>query len=52
MDKVKAPKDGTEAFYQGFTLDNNPYPDWTEEFEEWDRDFLETAKNYNEEKQH
>jgi len=45
----EVPKDGTEAFYEGFELEDNPFPEFIEEFEEWDRDFLEVHKHYKEE---
>ena len=43
------PGDGAEAFYQGFQLDDNPWPEWDGRFEEFDEDFLETTKHYEEE---
>jgi len=43
---MTVPKDGTDAFYEGFDLENNPFPGWDQRFEEWDRDFLETANEY------
>jgi len=49
---MKVPEDGTDAFYEGFSLEDNPFPEWEQGFEEWDRDFLEAAKNYKEEGRH
>jgi len=43
---MTVPKDGTDAFYEGFDLENNPFPEWDGGFEEWNRDFLETANEY------
>ena len=51
-DKEHVPKDGTDAFYEGFDLEDNPFPEFIEEFEEWDRDFMEAANNYKEEGRH
>jgi len=45
----KIPENGTDAFYEGFSLEDNPFPEWEQRFEEWDKDFLEVAKNYKEE---
>ena len=45
----EVPKDAYEAFYEGFDLEDNPWPDWTQGFEDWDRDYLEVAKHYKEE---
>ena len=42
-------EDGCEAFYAGAKLEDNPFPEWESRWEEWDRDFLECAKNYKEE---
>lgn len=45
---MKAPEDGTDAFYEGFDLEDNPFPEFDGRFEEWDRDFLDTANSYTE----
>ena len=42
-------EDGCEAFYEGFDLEDNPWPEFDHRFDPWDRDFLECAKNYREE---
>jgi hypothetical protein len=48
-DRKHVPEDGTNAFFEGFGLGDNPFEEWSGRFEEWDRDFLEAAKNYKEE---
>ena len=45
---IEIPKDGYKAFYEGCSLEDNPFPEWEQRFEEWDRDFLEAAKFYGE----
>jgi len=49
MIEKQVPKDGYDAFYEGSDLEENPWPEFDGRFEEWDRDFLEAAKNYKEE---
>ena len=47
--KFTTPENGIDAFYKGYSLEDNPYPEWDSRFEEWDKDYLETAKNYKQE---
>ena len=46
---TKIPTDGYDAFYKGFDIEDNPFPEWDSRFEQWDKEFLETSKNYKEE---
>ena len=48
-EEKKIPEDGINAFYEGFNLDDNPFSSLEERFDEWDCDFLNTAKFYKEE---
>ena len=50
FEKDIVPRDGSVAFYNGFDLEDNPWPDFKEEFDEWDRDYLESYKHYEEER--
>ena len=45
----EVPTDGSNAFYRGFDLEDNPFNKWDGDFEEWDEEFLEAAKNYKQE---
>ena len=43
---MTVPEDGTDAFYEGFELEDNPFPEWEQRFEEWDRNFLDAANSH------
>ena len=43
------PYDGATAFMEGFDLEDNPWPEWGSQWEQWDMDFMEASKNYKEE---
>ena len=43
------PRDGCDAMYAGFSLEDNPFLEWEDNFDKWDKEFLEAAKNYREE---
>ena len=45
----EVPTDGYDAFYAGYELEDNPFPEWELGWEEWDRDFMDAHKNYEEE---
>ena len=47
--ETNVPNDGTDSFWEGYELDDNPFPELEQEFDEWDKDFLEAHKNYKEE---
>ena len=47
--ETNAPNDGTDSFWEGYELDDNPFPELEQEFDEWNKDFLEAHKNYKEE---
>ena len=43
------PHDAYEAFYKGYPLESNPFPEYIQEFEEWDRDWIDAYNNYKKE---
>jgi len=47
--KKEVPIDGYAAFYEGFVLLDNPFPEYDQNFDNWDRDYMEAYKNYKEE---
>ena len=47
--KKEVPIDGYDAFYEGFDINDNPYPEWDGRRDEWEDEYCEAAKNYKEE---
>jgi len=45
----RKPIDGTKAFYEGIALEDNPYPDGSPHYYEWENDWYEAQINYEHE---
>lgn len=49
LTEKEVPHDAYTAFYEGFELADNPWPEFDGRWEEWERDWMEAYKNYKQE---